>query len=101
MDSFRIFGIDRAAILPRVMCYMDDITGTTECYSDYTGERLAIAEFNQSHTDRKISPCYDFADFTIERWQERIMIYHDFSHPRYANFVGDPTSRAQLPLDVS
>ncbi len=101
VEAFRIFEIDRAAILPRVMCYMDDITGVAECYSDYTGERLAIAEFNESHARQKLSPCYDFADFPIERWQEKIMIYHDFMHPLYNSYVGDRASDAQLPLDVS
>ena len=99
VDAFRIFELDRGAILPRVMCYMDDIIGATECYSDFTGERLALSEFNQKHTDQKISPCYDFSGFAMERWQEQIMIYHDFSHPLYNNYVGDPVSESQIPLN--
>jgi hypothetical protein len=63
VDAFQIFEIDRTNILPRVMCYMDDITGSTECYSDFTGERLAISEFNAGHANRKLSPCYDFEEF--------------------------------------
>lgn len=98
VDAFRIFRIDLAAILPRVMCYMDDVIGTTECYSDFTGERLAIAEFNQQNTAQKISPCYDFEDFAIERWQQKIMIYHDFTHPLYNRYVGNPSTDAQIPL---
>ena len=56
VDAFRIFRIGLAAILPRVMCYMDDVIGTTECYSDFTGEQLAIAEFNQQNTAKKFLP---------------------------------------------
>lgn len=98
VDAFRIFELDRAAILPRVMCYMDDIVGTTECYSDFTGERLAIAEFNQRSASQKISPCYDFEDFMMERWQQKIMIYHDFTHPHYNTYVGNRETEAQIPL---
>jgi hypothetical protein len=36
-----------------VMCYMDDIAGKGECYSEFTGERLAIAEFNQRNEAKK------------------------------------------------
>lgn len=97
--AFKIFEIDRAAILPRVLCYMDDIIGTTECYSDFTGERLAIHEFNHQYTSRKISRCYDFDLFRIERWQEKIMIYHDFGHPLYTKYVGDAAVEASLSLD--
>jgi hypothetical protein len=98
VDAFKIFGIERSAILPRVMCYMDDVVGTTECYSDFTGERLAISEFNQKSTSQKISPCYDFEDFMVERWQQKIMIYHDFTHPLYNEYVGDKKNEAQIPL---
>jgi hypothetical protein len=76
---------------------MDDIAGTTEMYSDFSGERLAIAEFNQ-RGETKISPCYDFEDFRIERWQEKIMIHHDFKHPLYTRYVGSKTDGTQLPL---
>jgi hypothetical protein len=98
VDAFRIFAIDHSGVLPRVMCYMDDVVGTTECYSDFTGERLAISEFNQQRALQKISPCYDFEDFAIERWQQKIMIYHDFAHPHYCKYVGAAPAEAKLPL---
>jgi hypothetical protein len=98
VEAFKIFEIDRAAILPRVMCYMDDITGSAECYSDFTGERLAIAEFNEKGDSQKISPCYDFQEFRMERWQEKIMIYHDFRHKLYNQYVGDAATEGQIPL---
>jgi hypothetical protein len=100
VDSFRIFEIARAGILPRVMCYMDDVSGTSEWYSDFTGERLAIAEFNQRNESRKISRCYDFEEFMIERWQEKIMIYHDFNHPLYDRYAGNKADGTQLPLTL-
>jgi hypothetical protein len=98
VEAFGIFDVPDEAILPRVMCYMDDVIGTTECYSDFTGERLAIREFNERNESRKLSPCYDFELYGYERWQEKIMIYHDFGHARYSEYVGDPSSESQIPL---
>jgi hypothetical protein len=80
---------------------MDDIIGITECYSDSTGERLAIREFNERNDSRKLSPCYDFELFGYERWQEKVMIYHNFSHARYSEYVGDPSRELQIPLTDS
>jgi hypothetical protein len=97
-EAFKIFDVPESAILPRVMCYMDDIVGTTEWYSDFTGERLAIREFNERNELRKLSPCYDFELFGYERWQEKVMIYHDFGHARYTEYVGDAHLGSQIPL---
>jgi hypothetical protein len=98
VDAFGIFDVPSDAILPRVMCYMDDVIGTAECYSDFTGERLAIHEFNERNDMRKLSRCYDFELFGYERWQEQTMIYHDFGHARYNEFVGDPSSKSHATL---
>ncbi len=98
VEAFKIFELPEAALLPRVMCYMDDIIGTTECYSDFTGERLAIREFNEHNDSRKFSPCYDFELYGYERWQEKVMIYHDFGHARYTEYVGDADLESQIPL---
>lgn len=97
-EAFKIFDLPQAAILPRVMCYMDDIIGSTEWYSDFTGERLAIREFNERNELRKLSPCYDFELFGYERWQEQVMIYHDFGHVRYTEHVRDANLESQIPL---
>ena len=98
VEAFGIFELPDEAILPRVFCYMDDIVGTAECYSDFTGERLAIREFNERNDMRKVSACYDFEAYGYERWQEKTMIYHNFSHPRYTEYVGDESREAQIPL---
>ena len=47
---------------------------------------------------RKLSLCYDFVEFGFERWQEKVMIYHDFAHSRYNSYVGDEQREAQIPL---
>ena len=77
--------------MPRVFCYFDDIVGSeTELYNDYTGERLAINEFNPAHETKKLATAYHFLAQRIpETWHQQIFIYHDFAHSRYNDFVSD------------
>ncbi|MUM09131.1 hypothetical protein B5P44_30640 [Mycobacterium sp. CBMA 213] len=96
-EAFKIFESSPDSILPRVFCNMDDVIGSGEVFSDFTGARLAIREFNALGDSCKLSPCYDFAQFAYERWQEKVMVYHDFRHPRYPDYVGDDAG-GQLPI---
>jgi len=75
--------------LPRMFCYFDDTVGSEiQLYNDYTGERLAINEFNQTHSDIKISPAYHLlAKRIIEPWYHRIWISHFFKHSDYNKFI--------------
>jgi hypothetical protein len=55
--AMRIFDADDKYLLPRIWNYFDDIGGDNlALLSDYTGERLAIKEFNDSHPDKKNIP---------------------------------------------
>ena len=73
-------------LLPRVLCYFDDILGLT--YSDYNGERLAISEFNATHSMRKLSPLYGLKYYVPSQvrdrpWTERFYFLHIFDHSLY------------------
>jgi hypothetical protein len=73
-------------LLPRVLCYFDDIFGLT--YSDYNGERLAISEFNAAHVMRKLSPLYGLKYYVPPEvrdhaWPEQVYFMHMFDHPLY------------------
>jgi hypothetical protein len=88
LEAFRVLEAYQASLLPRVHCYFDDIMGFT--FSDYNGERLAISEFNKSHSMRKISPIYGLKYFlppphTIEQacWSEHFYMAHIFDHNLY------------------
>jgi hypothetical protein len=86
LQAFRLFEADQAVLLPRIHCYFDDILGFTYC--DYTGERLAIAEFNSSHDTRKISPIYGLkyflpAPYNQVEWSEAFFMAHIFDHQLY------------------
>ncbi len=89
---------DERYYLPRVFCYFDDTIGSeTELYNDYTGERLAINEFNQSHKDIKFGhPYHLLARKMVEMWYHQIWICHFFKHSRYNDFVS--AQDQQLPL---
>lgn len=85
-DALEIFGAGEECVLPRVICYFDDIMGHT--YSDFTGERLAIKEFNDTHELRKLSPIYDLRYF-VPRSQsgqlcwDCMYLAHLFDHSLY------------------
>jgi hypothetical protein len=86
MHAFRALEGDAKMLLPRVQCYFDDIMGFT--FSEFTGERLAITEFNNSHPMRKISPIFGLRHFVPPPydqavWTQQMYITHIFDHPRY------------------
>jgi hypothetical protein len=84
--SFDIFRTDTANYLPRVFCYFDDITGTEiELYNEFTGELLAINEFNAAEPSKKFAPVRHLHG--RGSWNERVYSFHDFRHPRYNDFV--------------
>lgn len=88
--------------LPRVFCYFDDTVGPHEEYhSPFTGELLAIDEFNAAHAMRKIARINGlrYKLLPLEApWVEGIYVLHLFDHPRYADYVFPEVSR-QFPLE--
>jgi hypothetical protein len=91
MEAFKVLEADAACLLPRVHCYFDDIMGFTN--SEFNGERLAIAEFNNAHESRKISPIFGFKHFLPPRhandeWVEKMYMAHLFEHPMYGQYDG-------------
>jgi hypothetical protein len=93
-----LFDNDPAAFLPRVYCYFDDIIGSeVELYNDYTGQRLAIEEFNRDHPTKKVARNYHLVTREhVKTWYHQIFIYHDFEHPDYNKFVSDKAQQLSL-----
>ena len=86
MQAFKILQADQARLLPRIHFYLDDIMGFT--FSEYNGERLAIANFNGSNDMRKISPIYGLKYFLPTQhaqalWTEQFYMAHIFDHDLY------------------
>jgi hypothetical protein len=78
--------------LPRTLCYFDDIVGPDEaCHCEYTGELLAVNEFNAAAKDRKIARIHGLAHKRIAPclWADQMYTLHLFSHPQYNQFI-DP-----------
>lgn len=89
--ALRIFDAGNEYQLPRVWSYFDDIGGDNlALVSDYTGERLAIKEFNGTHENKKISPAYNLLERTrIKYWHHQVFVLHCFDHEKYNTFIGD------------
>lgn len=82
VDAMALLTADDDKLLPRVACYFDNILGHS--YSDFTGERLAIAEFNAQPL-RKISSIHGLRHFVPkafrdERGWECMFFAHLFGH---------------------
>lgn len=91
MHAFQLFEAGHDVLLPRVHCYFDDIMGLT-C-SQFTGERMAISDFNDTHEKRKITPIFGLKYFLPKKyaraqWSEMFYLAHMFDHPLYNDFDG-------------
>lgn len=103
IQAFKLLVGDQALLLPRIHCYFDDIMGFT--FSEYNGERLAIADFNAHHSMRKLSPIYGLRHFLPARcaqwqWPEKFYLAHIFDHDLYDREDGlvKPPHRHSLEL---
>lgn len=98
MDAFKLFEAHEQVLMPRVVCYFDDIMGYS--HSDFTGERLAIHEFNAQSDSRKISKIYGLRDIlrSDKIWTDMMFMFHAFDHSRYGDFDGT-NQISDIPLN--
>jgi hypothetical protein len=86
MDALSLFEGDSSVFMPRVLCYFDDVLGYP--WAEFNGERLAINEFNQANTSRRISRIHALR-YMLPRselhaaWPDAMYVAHVFDHPRY------------------
>lgn len=73
---------DNSRFLPRVYMYFDDIVPEYE----FSGETLAIKEFNQSHEMIKISP-EGMAEYAVDDYRRKLKQCHRFDHTKYNEHV--------------
>lgn len=96
--ALQLFTRDESNFLPRSFHYFDDIIGSeVELYNNWTGERLAINEFNDENASRKFDSCYSLTTqkFT-EVWYHQIRILHLFDHPQYCDFISAQDQQISL-----
>jgi len=90
-EAFKLFATG-CEILPRVICYFDDILDAPEAtamFNDWTGELLAIKEFNETHETMKLAKINGLYEKRYVRaaWPSAIYVLHSFEHPRYNDFI--------------
>lgn len=99
--ALQILEADPRYYLPRIACYFDDLAGgMMDAYSEYSGELLAIREFNDSHPGVKISQVPGLrlhGNSLPAQWQEKMYIAHRFTHPDYSKPIADVR---ELPLEA-
>lgn len=88
-DVLKLLEQSNEHFLPRVYMYFDDIYFGV---SDISGERLALREFNQSHTDMNISPeepstVHSTWEFNTDEMLN-IKLCYRFTHPKYNQYTG-------------
>jgi len=89
-DALIVFDTDDKNVLPRVLCYFDDVMGDGALHNEFTGELLAIKEFNNDHGDQKIAKVNGFSINRIIKspWNEGVYALHRFRHADYNRFTG-------------
>jgi len=95
-SALKLFHGETDALLPRVHCHFDDVTGFT--YGDFNGARLAIHEWNEQSEHRKLSPLYAASHYVPSRcandlWVDKIFLAHILDHPLY----GRPDGLNRVP----
>jgi hypothetical protein len=95
-DALSLFEAEAAHFLPRIYMYFDDVKGShVWAVSEFAGELLAIAEFNDEHTSKKIAANRSMRLYYPDQWwADQIYVYHDFHHPKYNVYVADEDQMA-------
>jgi hypothetical protein len=91
--ALSLLAAETSLLLPRVFCHFDDVVGDDwELHSEYTGELLAIAEFNAAHSDRKLAQIHGlgYKRMIQAEWHAKQFVLHCFEHPLYAKHIGRP-----------
>lgn len=100
MDSFALLSEDESC-LPRVLCYFDDVGNADALQSRFSGEELAIDEFNESNAKKKIGRVRGLAASRAipAAWNEQMYVCHLFEHPLYDRHVVADAGAYVTPLD--
>jgi hypothetical protein len=91
--ALKILAAEEKYYLPRVHCYFDDLAGgLLDAYNEFSGELLAIREFNEMNLNTKITPVPGLryhGNLLPAQWHEKIYVAHRFAHPDYGTPISD------------
>src|SRR5262249_32077140 len=80
--ALRILEAEHRYLMPRVACFFDDMCGDIDsAYNEFTGELLAIKEFNAAHEHVKLAPVQGlrfFGSRLPQLWHEQVFVAHLF-----------------------
>ena len=102
VDALKVFDGPDEMLLPRVLCWFDDLVGPDHVlHNDEVGELLAIGEFNAAHQRTKVLPINGLRAKRVvpAPWNESMFAMHRFDHKLYDVYVGPDPDGEQLPLD--
>jgi hypothetical protein len=92
MSAFRIFDSPDERLLPRIVCYFDDIVSDGhQLHCEEVGELCAIREFNDNANGKSsLSLCPILKPGTVfpAVWQDQLRVYHRFEHRDYNTYIG-------------
>ena len=84
-DAMQLFSAEPRRLLPRTPCSLRSTIGKDRC--EYTGELLAVSEFNATHEKRKICKIPGLSYFVPPHlngsWTQWLHTLHIFDHPLY------------------
>ena len=81
INAFEIFRIKDDCMLPRVICYFDDVQPHV---NKFNGEIAAINEFNKLNDNMKIAKDYGSTlNYYYGPWEEEVYVFHKFNHKNY------------------
>ena len=76
-------------LLPRVLCYFDDLHVPEKYISNINGVPLAINEFNSLNSNCKLGSSVDhILDFKFPLAKSLVYVLHDFDNIDYNKFIG-------------
>ena len=81
INAFKIFENSDEKLLPRIICYFDDLQPHV---NNFNGEMAAINEFNEKFKKMKITKDYGTTlNYYYGPWEEEVFIFHKFDHKDY------------------
>jgi tetratricopeptide (TPR) repeat protein len=88
-----------ASLLPRTNVYFDDVFGFQgQDYNRFTGELLAIDEFNDGNASAKLAEDRTFRSLPVNApWHHGMYMLHRFDHGEYPTYIS-PADRTSLAL---
>jgi hypothetical protein len=101
MAALKVFeSADSDRYLPRVLCYFDDIANEQALQTEYTGELLAVHEFNEQHPNIKIDRItgFEYSRLIRDVWNIKMYVCHFFDHPRYNAHIVQEAAEYVPPL---